>query len=537
MPTRIEFDKQEELRTQHQVRLDALMTASERNRSGQFATPPSLALEIARYSVTLCAQGRRSIRFFEPALGSGAFYSALRRCVPAKAIESARGIELNEALASTAKELWESSGLEVINADFTRMTPSASDRANLIITNPPYVRHHHLDQGDKARLRGIASTIIQRNVSGLSGLYCYFLILADRWLSQNGIGVWLIPSEFMDVNYGEAVKEYLSRHVSLIRLHRFDPQEVQFDDALVSSAVVVYRKALPAEDHTVECSFGGSLLEPRHQRVVSPKVLSNTRKWTTLLDASGNGSACGDAAPSFEPTLSSLFSVTRGIATGANDFFILERNEAASLCIANRFLKPILPSPRYVKDAIIDADEDGYPVVERQLALIDSDLPEALLRKACPPLWEYLEAGEARGIRNAYLIAKRTPWYRQEQREPAPFLCTYMGRSEKHLRPFRFIWNRSRAIAPNVYLLLYPKGPLKRAVEEEPDLMNQVFEFLESIEPDALITEGRVYGGGLYKLEPKELLRISAKRLIERLNLDLGSEHTQRRFEFAATGP
>src|SRR5207302_6159457 len=81
-------------------------------------------------------------------------------------------------------------------------------------------------------------------ISGLAGLYCYFLLLADAWLADGGFGIWLIPSEFMDVNYGQAVKRYLTEDVKLVHIHRFCPADVQFSDALVSSAVVVFEKTL-----------------------------------------------------------------------------------------------------------------------------------------------------------------------------------------------------------------------------------------------------------------------------------------------------
>lgn len=51
-----------------------------------------------------------------------------------------------------------------------------------------------------------------------------------------------MPSEFMDVNYGASVKRYLLDKVTLLHIHRFDPKEVQFGDALVSSAVVWFSK-------------------------------------------------------------------------------------------------------------------------------------------------------------------------------------------------------------------------------------------------------------------------------------------------------
>ena len=61
-------------------------------------------------------------------------------------------------------------------------------------------------------------------VNGLAGLYVYFLLLATAWMEDGGIAAWLIPSEFMDVNYGAALKGFLADRVTLIRAHRFDPR-------------------------------------------------------------------------------------------------------------------------------------------------------------------------------------------------------------------------------------------------------------------------------------------------------------------------
>jgi adenine-specific DNA-methyltransferase len=111
-------------------------------------------------------------------------------------------------------------------------------------------------------------------------VHCYFMALCHGWMQENGVAVWLIPSEFMDVNYGQAVKNYLLREVNLLRIHRFDPNDVQFDDALVSSAVVWLQMRKPMVGEQVRSSYGGSIDRPTHEKMVDAQVLMAEKKWT-----------------------------------------------------------------------------------------------------------------------------------------------------------------------------------------------------------------------------------------------------------------
>jgi adenine-specific DNA-methyltransferase len=317
-----------------------------------------------------------------------------------------------------------------------------------------------------------------------------------------------MPSEFMDVNYGQAIKRYLLNKVSLLRIHRFDPNDVQFEDALVSSAVVWFRNDPPPADHMVDFTFGGSLFTPALSRTVPATALQKEAKWTRFP-------VSGEREENIRHRLADLFTIKRGVATGANKFFILTREQIAAWGLPREVFRPILPSPRYVLLDEIGADQDGMPLLDRQLFLLDYRLSEGEVRTRYPRLWSYLEEGKG-DVSGRYLCRSRQLWYFQEERLPAPILCTYIGRSDaKSGRPFRFILNHSQAIAANVYLLLYPKPALARAISRDGSLLRRVWETLNNTCPCSIVGEGRVYGGGLHKLEPRELGNVDATSIVE----------------------
>lgn len=511
----IAFESIEARRLKEQVRLDSLKSAAERNKWGQFATPPQLALSIARYARSLMED--TPVRFLDPAIGTGSFYSALNQAFPSQNISAAAGVELDPIFARAATDLWHGSGLKVIEGDFTRQ-PLLKQRFNLVLTNPPYVRHHHLPADDKDRLKAKLAQSLCMNISGLAGLYCYFLLLCHDWMEEGGLAIWLIPSEFMDVNYGSTIRRYLTERVTLLHIHRFCPTDAQFTDALVSSAIVVFRKSAPPPDHAARFSFAGSIGHPRTEDQVPLDLLRRSRKWTRFP---------GNAVPEStgELTLGDIFSIKRGLATGSNNFFILTESEVKDWQIPRRFAKPILPGPRHLTEDVIEALPNGVPMLSPQLFLLDCNEPEEKIKAAWPRFHEYLQKGRRQDIHASYLASRRKPWYSQEQRPPAPFLCTYMGRSRNGKPPFRFLWNRSQATAHNVYLMLYPKRQLRNALAKDPGLQRQVFEALQRITPAQLLAEGRVYGGGLHKVEPKELAQIPARTILDRLDADVVIDH------------
>ena len=240
--------------------------------------------------------------------------------------------------------------------------------------------------------------------------------------------------------------------------------------------------------------------------------LKTCKKWTHITD-----DYKVENVRESNPCIGDFFDIKRGLATGDNGFFILNEQQIKENNLDMKFFKPILPSPRNMQCDEVMTNEDGIPEVSEPLFLLDCDLDEEEIINNYPDLWNYLQCGLGTTA-TKYLCRNRKKWYFQERREPTPFLCSYMGRGSKDRLPFRFILNHSKAIASNSYLLLYPKECLTKRLHNNETSYSQIWNALKCISVNDLEIEGRVYGGGLKKIEPKELSKVRCNELEKIVN-------------------
>ncbi|MDI9853994.1 Eco57I restriction-modification methylase domain-containing protein [Comamonas sp. 17RB] len=458
-------------------------------------TPPEMARSVVRGAMEFFGADSL-IDFGDPAVGTGAFFSALLAEVGSERIRSAIGVDINPDQVQAARLRWTDRGMKVEQTDYLHM--EILKGRNLVVANPPYLRHQGIPAKYKVELRQRASVISGRKVSGLSGQYVYFMLLAHQWLLPDAISAWLIPSEFMQTAYGEVIRKYLTEDVELLRIHQYSAEEVYFENAEVLPCVVYFRNRKPCQNAVVNLSFGSSIENPQSEFKVEFSELNQLSRWSIPPKKKKKQEG---AIP-----LGSLFNVKRGVATGANSFFIISRKEAEDLKIHEHYLRPVIPKIRNFQDKIIETAPDGYPDLHPQLCLLHVSDPLDEIKIDCPGLYEYLHKGDEDGLPKRYLLGSRKPWYRQESRDPALFMCTYMGRQSESKSAIKFLWNKSRAIATNTYLMLYPKPALQRLLENSPDYASMLFKSLEQASVDEILELTRSHAGGLTKIEPKDLL-------------------------------
>ena len=495
----------EEKRSHLQQVLDAQKSQESRNTWGQYATPFSLAKDIVACALQMNLSASTG-KMLEPACGTGVFFSAMQQMLNVKQLDGVLGFELDPHYYAPTAELWQDYGVKVICADFLKQEPI--DHFPLLIANPPYSRHHHIDTKMKRWLQQEVKRQTGIRLSGLAGLYCYFMLLSTRWLEPNGLSCWLIPSEFMDVNYGKAVKQYLMENVNLIRIHRFHEKNLQFSDALVTSSVVFFRHSAPS-DTPVVFSMGNNICQPEKEFLVERKQMDASQKWTHYFLKETPSPATSSKQP--RKTIGDYFVVKRGIATGCNSYFIINEETKDRYQFPNEYLTPILPAPRKLKTDIITS-HNGIPALDETYYLFSTNDSIETIAHKHPSMLEYIKKGEEAHVDKTYICSRHTPWYQCERRHKAPFVIPYMGRGENGRKMFRVILNESDAIATNGYLLMYPK-PEYADLFRNPALVKSVWERLNSINPDEFEKNGRFYGGGLHKLEPNELLSIPLEGL------------------------
>lgn len=468
-----------------------------KRHGGYFLTPPELARDIAKRAVSYLGSSEQ-IEFGDPAIGTGIFFAAMMNTQIKRKLKSSIGIELDEDRARLTLGRWQSKGLNVIHGDFLAL--KSLPPRNLILANPPYTRFQDINAEYLKVVQKEISHEESINISGLSSLYVYFLLHSHKWLKEGGIAAWLLPSEFMESNYGRILRTYLTEQVQLLQIHRYSANEPQFEDALVTSAVVIFRKCLPDRKVKILFSEGGTLNKPSVEENVSVDQLVSMHKWSRHwlqknIVSPGNLKV-GD-----------LFIVKRGIATGYNEKFIYEESALVSRCWPREYFRPVLPKARFLKSDIIEATYEGYPLVEPQLWMLDSSVSISEITRQSPEFGNYLSSLYEE-VKTSTLVSKRKLWYKQESRNPAPFLVTYMAKESNGKLGVRVIWNKSKALATNTYLLVYPRPDLFGDMSGDDPVCKDLFKALSSINLQSFMAEGREYGGGLKKIEPSELLRV-----------------------------
>lgn len=467
---------------------ERLFSGEERRDAGQFFTPfwagEVMAGWLFEEQIDIC---------LDPGAGSGGLL------IPAARHPKRRGAQLigldrdplAVAMLNANIRLRGLERVEAVSGDF--LLDELGFAPGAITCNPPYSRHHAIPATEKEAIHDGFEERLGVRFNGLAALHVLFLVRAIEVAAEGARIAFITPSDWLDVGYGKRVKEWLLERAQVDAIVLLEESHLFFDGVLTTAAITLIHKTTPTGEKTKVLRIEGAptrfkpklivdLLAERSELDELPieRVdLTKQEKWSRPNAKRRQGKRLGDVAR-----------VRRGIATGSNSFFILNELERRKLGIPMEQLKRCITSPRafagltLTKEAM-DAFSDDVP-----RWLVDCNDAEEIERATA--LGRYLRRGKRLGIHRGYLAAKRNPWHRLEQRPTAPILFTYFNRDAP-----RFVRNLAGAVPLNNWLIVEPN--------EDVDV-DALFKALNGKSVREQLDERRrVYGGGLWKLEPSEL--------------------------------
>lgn len=461
-----------------------------RKKLAQFFTP----FEIAKFMASWVVGGERVIdTVLDPAFGLGVFARAIA-CVTKKQIRI-KGYDVDPSILSIAKK--ELSSLkEKLSISFICKNYIFNDWNNHydgVICNPPYFKFQDFEIKDDALQE--YQYRLGMNLSGFTNIYALFLLKSVTQLNINGRCAYIIPSEFLNSDYGKMVKEYLIRLKSLRFIVVFDFSSKVFDEALTTSSIFLFSNDTSKSGVEFITIFNKEeLIRISEQLTFYPNVslpskyvdfknLDSTVKWRSYYQGSHSEKYTNLVE------FSKYAKVSRGIATGENDYFLFSHEKANQFSIPQEYLEPIISKANQVvghfftRDDFLKLAELNKNVFLFNATNIDS-----------PKVQEYIALGERLEVHKKHLTSHRTPWYAVEGRLPAPIWVSVFSRGG-----LRFIRNESGIRNLTTFHCIY----LNIHAIKKIDLLFAYL--LTPISKEIFSDNRREYGSGLEKFEPNDL--------------------------------
>lgn len=470
-----------------------------RKRFAQFFTPEAIANFMARWVL----DGRKKMDVLEPAFGLGAFSRSLFKQNPKVRVV---GYEADATIYNYAAENVAQAGSDVLlyNEDYLRA--SWEDKYDGIICNPPYLKFHDYDN---ASLVPLVNEQLGIRLNGFTNLYTLFLLKSISQLRDGGRMAYIVPSEFLNSDYGVEVKRALLRSGVLRHVVVVDFTQCAFDDALTTACILL-------------CHKDGSLSEVRFSHVSDvgqlQASLADYSAWVAdQLKPETKWKQYYEGARSADyrhlVPFSTFAKVSRGIATGANDYFTFRESKKELYGIPERCL---------MRCVCHSTDVHGLFFTDDDFQRLSHSDKAVYLFNGCADVEDehvrgYISLGEETGADKRYLTASRKPWYAIENRKPSPIWVSVFNR-----KGLRFVRNIAGVSNLTTFHCVYDAGVVD---------IDVLFGYLvTNVAKEIFMDNSRQYGNGLVKFEPNDLNKGKAVdlRLLTEEEAQLVSAASQR---------
>ena len=457
--------------------------------SGSYYTPIKTVSFIYNY---LQEQNKIFQTILEPSIGDGRFLDAF---IELSNVNTIVGVELYEEKVRELEKKHYPNKVSIINSDFLLYSQDCTGKFDLIIGNPPYINIKNMEQSFLETGRAFCD-FYNLPQSLLKNSWVAFVLASVKLLANNGVIFFVLPKEFLQVNYAEKLRGFLEKKFNTIHILSFNMRmfpKIEQETCLVyltneenAPPYILYRQyeKLDSQEYIYE------------SKIERNKPL---KKWSNAILSDEDIDLLNNIANRYD-YIGDIVDSAPGIVTGANNKFILNEDEVAQYG-CEQFVKPIISKGAMVRNIFEISTNlihrlaiNGHKVYLLDLANVPiNELPHTLLTYL-----ETVATTKRNGIeiRNSYKCSKRKPWYAVpvvksgnvvffKRYDVCPRICT--NPSKIH----------TTDIAYNLQL------------HEQIEAESLVFCFYNSLTLAQCEFVGRYYAGGVSELTPNEFRSVS----------------------------
>ena len=367
--------------------------------------------------------------------------------------------------------------------------------SRLLMGNPPYTRHQQMTSTEKVAARAAVGSLAPGLRAGLS---TYFLAASLAALKPSDALCLLLPANWLEADYARSVRQKLWSVVKR-------PTELHlFPNVLYLGPERSRRQRLRVVRVSGELNSGfhASAVSEIERVGHTPQSFSPRK-----LLASPPRARMGKTE---DAPLGVLATVRRGVATGANAFFLRTKSEADELPVGA--CVPAISRLRELAGDDLDDVEHAQLSSQGVRCWLLHLKPDSARD---PRVREIIDEGEALSIHERYLCMVRDPWYVLETIPPPDILVGPMGKEQ-----FRIVVNTVEAIPTNT---LYGLRINRRSASSLAGAVESLADWLRGEHgQQAMLSAARNHhGDGLVKLEPGALKQIRIPEHVLAMPADL----------------
>lgn len=380
------------------------MKSREDKLSGSYYTPHKTVRFMKEY---LAEEKKIYRKVLEPSAGDGRFLDVFQD----EDIQKFVAVELIEEKAEVLKQKGYPEQVEIVAADFLDYVKGTTEKYQLIIGNPPYINIKNTRNDIKRKMKEVCEKYHLPD-SLMQNMWVAFVLAALSCLEKDGIVFFVLPIEFLQVQYAEKIRLFLEEYFNTIHILSF--KERMFPQIEQESCLVYLTnewKKQPCIEFKIYDKLDSQI--PCYcSRIERNKPL---KKWTNAVLSDEEIDLFHMVSAKYLK-VSEVCDASPGIVTGANNEFILTKNQVEQLA-CEEIVLPTIPKSNMLSGRFILTPETVQQLGEEGKRIYLLNLAHTDKRSFPKPLEEYLEqTGEkenAQGIKlkDRYKCKNRKPWY------------------------------------------------------------------------------------------------------------------------------